>query len=69
MPNEIAYNKGWNNTIVGLARNESDGTIGQYIAKLQGAMENIKMTHYFKGVFDCLKEYQEAHPALELVAA
>ena len=59
MPNEIAYNKGWNDAVRGMAAAEVTETIHEYFAKINRASATIRITPYFKGVFDCIREYQE----------
>ena len=69
MPNEIAYNKGWNDAVRGMADAKASGTLHEYFAKINKASAKIRMTHYFKGVFAAIREYQESVMAPEMQAA
>jgi len=69
MKDEIAYNKGWNDAARGMASADASGTISEYFAKINKASATIRMTAYFKGVFACIREYQENVLAEKMVAA
>ena len=69
MPNEIAYNKGWNDAVRGMANAKASGTLSEYFAKINNASVKIRMTYYFQGVFAAIQEYQESVLAEEMIAA
>ena len=59
MKEEIDFNKGWNDAIRGMANAKASGTIHEYFARINKAVQKIRMTAYYKGVFACIREYQE----------
>lgn len=69
MKDEIDFNKGWNDAVRGMANAKASGTLHEYFAKINKASATIKMTHYFKGVFAAIQEYQESVMAPDMVAA